>query len=364
MTARRSIPAFLRRTQINGIVRTAELDKNYMLVSRWFPGRSVATDEFESLVWVDQVRLAPFVDIDAQTPLMDDDIFGSYVWRVAYMRFKKRFLESDLRILMEPGVSDPNSLVAANAAAAEAKIRRYIDALSQSIDAREEWMAASALGGALAYDDSNVQYSVTYNGFKIGANRVVPTVLWSDASAPIIADISAVIEDLAEETGIESWAGLASRRVMANMSRNTDIKENWNVLTNNPAFTAVAALNPAGGVTASQQLAQATNIVGLTEIIPYNAEYTTQVRQAARVGSPLISTFRFLADTDFFLLPADRPLGSTPTAPAQPNNWQPGKFGWSVRKEDPWVIEAGAGKYSFIDFPGTMHNSLAQMRVL
>ena len=127
-----NIPAFLQNPQISGIVRSADLPTNYVW-NRWFPSAPVDADEFEGLVMLDQVDLAPFVALDAETPRMQDDIISSYKWEVAYMRFKKSFKESDLRVFFEPGVSDPNTMTAATARASESKIRRYVDALSLSV---------------------------------------------------------------------------------------------------------------------------------------------------------------------------------------------------------------------------------------
>ena len=87
-----TIPAFLQNPQITGIVRSNDVPANY-LFDRWFPFDPVTADEFEGLVMLDQVDLAPFVAIDAETPLAPDDIIGQYKWEVAYIRQKKRFKE-------------------------------------------------------------------------------------------------------------------------------------------------------------------------------------------------------------------------------------------------------------------------------
>lgn len=352
-----TIPSFLTNPQITGIVRTTDLPANYVM-QRWFPLQEVPFDEFESLIALDQSELAPFVAVDAETPTMPDDIMSSYKWQVAYIRFKKRFRESDLRVFWEPGVGDPNTLAAASAAAAEAKVRRYVDALSQSIDARLEWMGTQAIGGSLAYNDTHVQYTVTFDGAYIGATkRKAPSTLWNQSSPTIITDLSNWIEGIAEETNIDRWVMLAPRRVLGVMARDSGVRQMWQSSANNAAAQAPGSLNPVS----TGQLSVSMEPLGITEIIQYDTRYSTQ---SGAPSSRTRTLTRFLANTDIFLLPADEPLGRMATAPAQANNWRSGKFAWSLETQDPWTVETGAGIYSFIDFPPPWHNRVLQARVL
>lgn len=362
-----AIPTFLTRKQITAQVRTMDLPADFIF-NRWFPIQGVDSDEFESLVTLDQMQLAPFVNIDAETPVMPDDITGSYMWSVAYIRFKKRFKESDLRIFHEPGVTDPNTLTAATARAREAKIRRYVDALSTSIDARLEWMFANAIAGSIAYNDMHVAYTLTYDGAFIGSNRFTPAITWENTNAVPVTNLSNWVEQLSDEANHDRWIMVASRNVLGAMARSSEVRQAWAVNVSNPAATAPPSLNPIGmaGVqansTSTAQILEGLRLIGIDGVISYNTRYSTDATGSAfNVSRP---RFRFTDSRDIFLLPAGMVLGRMATAPAAPNDYRTGKFGWSESRQDPWVVEVGAGMYSFIDFPGVNWNKVAQARVL
>lgn len=344
------IPNFLRNPRITGYVRSADVPTSYIL-NRWFPMDDVEADEFESLIVLDEVDLAPFVAIDAETPVMQDELSGIEKWAVAYIRYKKRFKESDLRIFWEPGVNDPNSLTAQSARASERKILRFVDKLSLSIDARIEWLLANAINGSIAYNDGLAKYTVNYDGNWIGSKRKVPTVKWDQASPTPVADISNWVQLVGDATGHDNWAMLTSRKVLGNMARATDIRELWQISERNPASPTIDSLNPIQ----SRQIAGALGIVGIDEVIRYDAEYTTRTYAS---GSGTRTRNRMINQNYIFLLPIGKPLGRFATAPAMPNNFQTGKFAWSKRMEDPWVVEVGAGLYGWPDFPSSSLNWL------
>lgn len=343
-----TIPNFLTNPRITGYVRSADVPTNYML-RQWFPFDDVDADEFESLIVLDEVDLAPFVHIDAETPVMQDELTGIEKWAVSYIRYKKRFKESDLRIFWEPGVNDPNSLTAQSARASEAKILRFVDKLSLSIDARIEWLLAGVLNGVITYDDRMAKYSVTYPGNWLGSNRITPGTKWDQASPTIVANLADWVQLAGDATGHESWALLTSRKVLGNMAKSQDIRELWSVTTRNPAFAEPDRLNPIQ----TEQIAGALGIIGIDQVIRYDAEYTTRAESA---GSGTRTRVKMLNANYIWLLPIGKNLGRFATAPAMPNNFQTGKFAWSKRREDPWVVETGAGIYGWPDFPSPMHN--------
>lgn len=352
-----TLPAFLRNPRITGMVRTADVPTNYFL-DRWFPEDSVEEDEFESVIVHDQVNLAPFVAVDAETPIAPDDIYGKMRWEVAYMRFKKRYKESDLRVFFEPGVSDPNTLAAVNARKAESKIRRGVDEMSQSIDARKEWIMANAISGSVAYDDTHVQYTVTYGGPFIGTNRRTPGGgTWSSASPTIVADLTNWLFQVSDVANHDRWIALTSRHVLRHMAQNQGIRELWSNSTRNPAAADPDSLD----VIAPGMVRGALSLIGIEGLVIYDAKYTTYTSGANTATRTIVD---LLDNRDFFLLPADMPLGRFATAPAAPNNYRTGKFGWSKVMTDPWVTEVGAGYYGWIDFSEPMQRKLLQARVL
>lgn len=355
MSTPTSTPAFLQNPTITGVVRSMDVPTNF-LHERWFPRENVNADEFEGLVMLDQVDLARFVAIDAETPTLDGDIVGQYKWEVAYIREKMRFKESDMRIFWEPGVTDPNTLAYGTAQAQEAKLMRAVDRLSVSIDARKEWLFAALLNGAISYSDVHVQYSVTYPGAYIGTNRKVPSTLWTNSSATIVADLSDWIEEVSDESGVEDWVLIAPPRIIGLMARNAAVQRTWQNIMNIAAPQDPGSLEQISG----RQIAAALGIINISEVIRYTAKYTTRTESA---GSVTRTKTRFIPDTDIYLLPADRPLGRFASAPAKPNDNQSGKFGWSKEMVDPWVVEVGAGEYTWPDFPGTLQNSVLQARV-
>ncbi|MBD3260293.1 MAG: hypothetical protein GF334_01225 [Candidatus Altiarchaeales archaeon] len=353
-----TIPAFLRNPEISGMVRTTDLPRNY-LFDRWFPYESVTQDEFESVVVVDQVHLAPFVAVDAATPVMPGDLLGRYQWEVAYIRYKHAFKESDFRGFFEPGVTDPSTLAYANAQAAEARIRRFVDMLSNSVDARKEWIFTNAIAGAISYDDENVQYSVTFDGAYIGSSRrKAPSTSWDAASPTIVADLSNWVEEISDETGIEEWTMVTTQKVLGEMARDSGVQRLWQNMAGIAAPQDPGSLNPI----MTTQVAGALQMLGITEVVKYTAKYSTLTQTS--LGQASRTKTRFINDNDLFLMPANETLGRFASAPAQPNDWMPGKFGWSKMQEDPWVIEVGAGEYTWIDFPPPNHNKVLQARVI
>jgi len=352
-----TIPAFLRNPQLTGYVRTTDVPKNY-LFERWCPSEGVEADEFEGLVVLDQVQMAPFVAVDAESPKINGDLISSYKWQVAFMRHKARFKESDLRVFWEPGVDDPNTLAFASSRARETKIRRAIDALSMGVDARKEWVFWNAMAGSVAYDDENIQYEINFDGAYIGSsNRKTPDTLWSAASPTPITDLSDWIEEISDESGIDEWIMVTTPKVLGLLSRSEQVRQMWSVFRSNPAAAEPDSLNPVTPVQVSGAMQQ----LGIMEVIKYTAKYTSLTYAVNKTATR--TKTRFINDNDIFLLPANQQLGRFASAPAMANNWMSGKFGWNKQETDPWVLEVGAGEYAWIDFPPPMHNSVLQARV-
>jgi hypothetical protein len=101
-------------------------------------------------------------------------------------------------------------------------------------------------------------------------------------------------------------------------------------------------------------VAGALSIIGIEEVIRYNAKFTT--RTAAQ-GSATRTVTRFLNQNRILLLPPTA-LGVMKTAPAAANDFRTGKFAWTKRQEDPWAVEVGSGIYAFPFLENNQHKVL------
>lgn len=349
-----TIPTFLRNPEISGIARTADVPAQFVR-SQWFPDDGVEADEFESLMQLDVVDLAPFVSIDAETPLAPPIAIAPAKWEVAYMRYKTMYKESDLRIFADPGATMAGTEASRMAAARERKIRSDVDRLSMAVDARKEWVFANAISGRVQVTDRRVKYDVTFPGAHIGTNKKTPTTLWTAASPTIVTNLSTWIEAVMDTdmTGAETWTLLTTGKVLGLMARDSGVQRLWQ-----NAFNAPAPQDP--GAIAPSMVAGALSMLGIDQVVRYNAKYT--VITPAEGGMTRTLT-RFIGDYDMFLLPSNVRLGRYAMAPAQQIDYQSGRFAWSEERIDPWVLNVGVGEYSWIDFPGDVHNSVLMATV-
>lgn len=349
-----TIPTFLRQPNISAIARTADVPTQFVR-SNWFPDDGVDSDEFESLLQTDIVELAPFVNIDAESPTASPVAFAPAKWEVAYMRFKTSFKESDLRIFDDPGAAIAGTESNRIALGRERKMRADIDRLSVAIDARKEWVFANALAGQVAVTTGPVKFTVSYTGAHNGTNKKTPSTLWTAASPTIVNDLATWVEAVMEtdSTGSESWTLLTTSKVLALMARDSGIQRLWQNASGIPAPQDPGAIAPS-------MVSGALSMLGISNVMRYNAKYTVLTPSEGGLARTLT---RFISDYDMFLLPSGVNLGRYAMAPAAQNNYAPGRFGWTEEKVDPWVLNAGVGEYSWIDFPGQMWNSVLQATV-
>tara|TARA_Y100000310_G_scaffold291990_1_gene320366 strand:- start:2856 stop:3917 length:1062 start_codon:yes stop_codon:yes gene_type:complete len=342
-------PEFMRAEYLTGIVRTTDVNRNY-IGSRWFPRRDSASDEFLTFIQLAENPLAPFVSVDSETPIIPGDIWGQLKGSIAFMRYKARFGERDLRLFTEaPLYQSGNNVLTQLRDEAEAKIMQKVEQLSQSIDAREEWMAINAMLGAVTYDsgtNGNVQFDVTFPGNFIGTKRQTASPLWDGASPTPVQDLINWIGAMDDVANVEPSVMVCSNKVLRELAKDSEIRELWGAQT--PTGVTPSAIGP-------RQVAGALSMIGISEVIAYNAKYTT--RTEATGGGVTRTVTRFLADNKILLLP-DEPLGYMWTAPAEANDWNTGKFAWTKDHVDPWVVEVGAGLYAFPDMQNNMHHVL------
>ena len=138
---------------------------------------------------------------------------------------------------------------------------------------------------------------------------------------------------------------VTSSKVMRHLSLAEEMRQLW------ASQTPTGVTPPAVGY---PMAAGALSMIGINEVIVYGAEYSTRT---AAAGTTTRTLTRFLNDRRILLLPAE-PLGYMWTAPAEPNDWNTGKFAWTERRQDPWVIEVGAGLYAFPDMQNNANKIL------
>jgi hypothetical protein len=325
---------FLNPRIWTGVVRDLPIPQEYVGF-KWLPERNVPADKLQWDMIKAENPLAPLVAVDAESPRMDDEELVTSWADVTYVKFKRTLSAGDVRIIRDFGQAPVLTMGANMRDAAMAKITRQAARLSRAIDARMEWMQINALLGGFSYSPnsySNLTITINY-----GVQQVTPTTLWSDTvNADPLNDMIAWFQNL---TFVPKTA------IMSNVA--------FNYLARNQKVTRQVGY--AEGVMAGQQ---ATVIPpGMVQrffssflnmdVALYNARYTTYVDNGT---SKTITLNRFLPTNMVIFLP-DVPVGYTASAPAEQNNFQSGKFAWTVdpnqpgAKKDPWLYELGAGYY-------------------
>jgi len=325
------LPTFLREPELTGLVRVSPINKQYIFPSV-FPFQDCAADELVTFIELDQNPLAPFVSVDGVTPQISGDIYGQISYSVAYIRYKAAFKQSDIRIFEEVA-SSQNSVVARMQFDKQAQISKKVRTLSESCDARMEWMTINALMGQIDVSDGGVIFTINYPGpFTGTAHKRTASPLWDATSGDPIADLLGWIEEVGEKCGTDPSVMVCSRKVIRLLTDNDKVRQLW--------FTGQAGFEP---TLVPQFVVDGLKMAGINQVIIYDAKYTT-VSRSTSTGLPTRTSTRFFPDTDILLLPAS-PVGKLRTAPG-PDGIQTGKFAWNKQEVDPWVIQVGAGIYT------------------
>ena len=278
-------------------------------------------------------KLAPFVAINAESPLADKAGLERAFHELADVRIKERLDEDELISLRMPGEPDVvTGLAATQRASAERHIRRTSDRMAAQVNARVEWMRWQALqSGVISYDDGKVIFSVD---FGIPAGQIITltgTDRWSTtASADPLADIATWVEALRLATGRAPTRMYVGANVPGYLVANSSIRT---LLTGTESVKQL--LNPAN------ILNFVGSLVGLTI-----QRYDTTYQNTAGTDT------RFLGANQVILMPepmqADgEVLGDMATGPAKGNNFEPGMYAWVKEEEDPWATFVGAGIHAF-----------------
>ena len=327
-----TIPTFMNEPELTGLVRICGVNKNY-LYPRVFPFRDCSNDELVTWVELAQNPLAPFVSVDGVTPKMSGDIYAKLAYSVAYIRFKKQYKQSDLRLFEEIAASQ-HSEVARMQFDKKSQIQKDVMRLRAACDARLEWMAINALAGQIAVADGGVRFTIDYPGpFTGSTNKRSPTTYWGDTGATPVQDLMLWIEEVGDHCADDPVVGVFPRRVLRTLSEDAGIRDLW--------FTGQAGLT--SGALPRGFVIEALKMVGLQEVIVYDAKYTT-LTYSTSTGLPTRSVSRVLSNNHIFLLPAG-PVGNMRTAPG-PDAITTGFFAWNKEEVDPWITEVGCGIYA------------------
>lgn len=326
-----------------GIVRDSPPPGDF-IGNRFFPLRPVAGDRLEWDYIYSESPLAPFVAPGAEAPRMDVDQKLTKGWaQIVYQKFKTDLRETDVRWLRTWGSAPAETPQGAMAAQARQEITRRADMLSNSIDARIEWMQLSSLLGSMVVaptQPENVGKSLISFTLNYPIRTITASPLWSDAvnSDPYL-DMRSWFNTIANSD--RPWVpkvAIMSTQTFYTMALSQKISRQM--------FLAARATD-AGlpSILTQQQLDVFFGNLGL-RVILYDARYTTRAYTGAEWA---ITQNRYLPANKVIFLP-DGAMGYTATAPAPQNNWNTGKFAWTVTPQDsgrmdPWVYELGVGFY-------------------
>jgi len=324
------LPAFLQQPQFQGLVQSYPLNTGY-IGGRWFPQVPVASDELLLNIEIPERPIAPFVTIDQEAPRDQEELLTQMRTNLAYIRFKKVFKESELRIFGLRTDDGGPSLITQMQSEARAKILRHVARIREAVDARVEWLALSAMTGSIVYDDQRIKMSLTYPGIYTGG--ATSFTKWDQNGADPLADIARWLEEMSDTTGEEPAVMIGSRKVFRQLAQ----VANWQEL----------ALFRAGGtpttITPSIARQLLTDFTGL-EYVPYDTQLTTRSYNASGVAS--VSRQKILNEKYIMLVPGG-PLGSMATSPNPIDFGGTGLYSWTQQFQDPWTVETGVGINAF-----------------
>src|SRR5262252_218087 len=317
-----------------GFVRDLPIPADFIGYN-YLPSRDVPGDKLTWDVLKAELELARFVAPDAESPRMQGMIMSSAWAEVSYLRYKRSYNESDLRVIRDFGMAPQNNLGASMRDAAESQIARDVQRLNDAIDARIEWMQVKALLGLIQTPPdtrSDISFTLTYP-----VVQVTPTTLWSDtANSDPINDIQTWYLDQRFAPAV----AIMPRQVFYNIERNVHMIRQFGFGAGVVAGNAPSLIVP-GDV---QRVW--SDLLGI-QIVLYNNFYTT--RPAGPPNAPVPPTLnRILPNNKVIFLPSEN-VGYTATSPAIQNRWAAGKYSW-VRSgdtdgaaRDPWLYEMGVG---------------------
>src|SRR5215471_8167972 len=297
-----------------GFVRDLPIPADFVGYT-YLPSRDVPADKITWDVLKAELELAPFVAPDAESPRMQGMVITEAWAEIAYLRYKRAYKESDLRIVRDFGMAPQNSLAASMRDAAESQIARDMVRLNDAIDARIEWMQLKALLGLIqAPPDarSDVNFTLTYP-----VVQVTPAALWSDL---VNSDPINDVETWYQDARFAPAVAIMSRQTFYNISRNQKMIRQFGFSSGVVAGNMPTLIVP-GDV--QRTWSEALGI----QVVVYNNFYTT--RPPGPPTAPVAPTLnRILPQNKVIFIPTEQ-VGYTATAPAVQNNYAAGKYSWT-----------------------------------
>jgi hypothetical protein len=325
------LPAILTTRYLTGVARDYPVQG--FLGSDILPLADVPGMETMWDIILKDAKLAPFVALDAESPLAGKVGLERAFSELAAIREKELLKEGDLLSLRMAGeAGEMAGLVDTQRATAEQKIRDTVTRMTARVMSRVEWMRWQALSvGTIAYDDNKVIFSVD---FGVPADHIVTLTgedKWDDAtnSDPLV-DLNTWIELITLDAGYVPTRAYIGNSVPGYLVENSKVRD---LLKYNGRPEA---------------LINTRSILGyLGDIVGLNAQrYATQYQDGS-------GTSQFLLDPDKVVIICEprqadgETLGDVATGPAKANNWAPGIYSWSKEEQDPWATFIGAGIHAF-----------------
>ena len=312
-----------------------------------FPEEDVPGDKLQWPIYSSDNGMSPFVALDQESPVMDEEEFTIMFADLAYVREKFNLLEHDVRMLRELGDLPVDGAISSFIQNKQKNIARRMARLRRRVLARKEWMQINCALGSISYvpnAQSGVKFALT---FPVVPHTAAP--LWSDTAG---SDPVKDFQDWTVNLDYNIGRMIIGRSDLLNLARNTKIR--------NAMFTQANNVPTTVSIQAAKTFFSEELGIQITE---YNARYSTRTFN----GSTYTTTqSRFLPNGKVILLPEGERVGYFATAPSVYNNFaNPGLFTWFDDPEngggsrDPYVFSAGVGIYGFpvFEWPDRVHVS-------
>lgn len=326
------LPDFLTTRFITGVIR--EYPAQAFIGSEILPLEGVASMETVWDVIKKDAKLAPFVAMNAESPMAEKADFARVIQDLACIREKEMLNEDELLNIRELGSPDmiaEGGLEATRQAAALNYIRRTTDRMAARVTSRVEWMRWQAISvGAIAYDDNKVKFSVSTGIPDTHIVSKTGNAQWSDlANSDPIKDIATWMELVLKDTGRPVTRIYVGNNVPAYLAGNAKVRD---LFKQNGVILSL--VNPA------TVLETIGSIMGV------------KIQRYATFYQDGATDTNFLAADQVVLMCEPRQadgevLGDMATGPAKANNYQTGLYGWVKEEEDPWATYVGAGIHAF-----------------